>query len=1184
MKEQINRYARGVFEYEPEIISVKNSLIDVIIDRNREHTGTIEFESVSGRDFKGIIYTDNDKVRLNENTFYGSHISVEYTVNCDDAVNGDSIEGVFNIVSNGGECSIPYTFRVEAGSHDSSVGVVRNLSQFADLAEADSLEALRLFENEDFEDVYIKDDMALRCIYESLIKSADPRVAMEEFLIAIHKKSMINISLPRTSAEFTELSENYKDIVMIERDTWGYMDVSVYTACPFIRLDRTVIESELFAGGRYELAYIIDVSRLHPGINYGEIIFETVNRRIVFNVKVTGRRSSDAVRTRREIGRLDVELMTLYIRFRTHRINISDWMRETQIILETIREKDDSDPFYRLALAQIYISGHRDDAAKELIENVKDEIDTRTEEGYPLYCYFIYINTLYNRDRAYSRKAASIVRECYRVNEDWRILWVLLFMDEELEQNKSLKLLRIKEQFNKGCTSPAMYIEACNILNEHPELLRVLNSFETSVLLFGARNSIIGERLKNVIAEMLLDVKSASAGNIALLEALYELYGNDEEILEALCKILVRSAAVGEKYLPYYRKAIENELKITQLFEYYIMSRRQDDMSAMPKLLLMYFGYNNNLDYRYKAYLFANIIHNKSDNIQVYRSYLPQMQIFAQKQIAMGHINNHLAYVYRNIITPDMVNEENAQAVSEVYYTYRVKCTNPRMKSVIVRHKESNSEKEYPLVQGEAYVRMYTEQASLLFTGGDYNRYGNEISHTVTRLFDDDTIIRKCFTVEPGLVHIRLSYCEKYLRREKKNLEAIESLIGLAGLPEINRLFRGRIISSVIEYFYDGYDEEGFNKFIAGVDIEGLSEDDIVKVAEIYIVQGHDREAFELVSKHSAMHIAPKRLLRMCSRLIEETAYEYEDDLAYISSLCYAGGNYDVILVTYLVKYYNGTSDKMIELWKSAVEMGVDAYELEERIVAQVMFTHSRNELVHDIFEDYYSKGPDRRIVEAYLAYYSYSYFVREEEISDKVFDTIETAMENGQNLAQVCSLALLKHYSGKQSLTEFQKELTEELLTEAVRKSYIFPFYKELARFVKLPCDIVDKTMVEYRTNPEHKVVIHYVYEDDKKHKSYVSEDMNNVYEGIFVKSFVLFTGESVSYYISEEKDDKEHNTATQRIANNGINPYSSRGRYEAINDIIASRKAHDNETFKKLVHTYAVNECIIPQLFKPL
>ncbi len=1183
MKDQINRFARGVFEYEPVQISVKDSLINAVIDRNREYTGVIEFGSNSDKNIKGIIYTDNDRVQLKSNSFYGNKIRAEYTVNCDDALNGDVIEGVFNIVSNGGEKSIPYTFRIEAGSHDSSAGVVRNLFQFAELAQTNPLEALSLFEAEDFEDVYIGDDMALRCLYEGLSKGPDLRSDMEQFLIAIHKKNAVSIILPRKSETFCGLTANYKETVSVERDTWGFLDVSVYTDSPFIRLDRTVIESELFAGGRYELAYIIDVGKLHRGNNYGRIVFETIEKRIGFTVKVVNGEVTEEAEKRRKIRRLDAELMTLYIRFRTHKINISDWMRESQIILETIRETDDTSPFYRLALAQIYIAGHKDGLAKELIENVKDEINAETVEEYPLYCYFIYINTLYNKDRAYSRRAASVVRECFRVSEDWRVLWTLLFMDEELEQNKSLKLLRIKEQFNKGCTSPVMYIEACNILNEQPALLRVLNSFEINVLLFGARNGILDDRLCSQAAGMLLNAKSGTAGSIALLEALYSV-NSDVQILESLCKLLVRSGKVGERYIGYYLKAIEHELKITQLFEYYIMSRRMDDMSVMPKMLLMYFGYNNNLDYRHKAYLFANIIHNKSDNIQMYKSYLPQMKLFAEQQLMAGHVNSHLAYIYRNIVRPEMINEENAAPVSEIYFTYRIRCANHKIRSVIVRHKESSSEKEYPFVGDEAYVRIYTGDAALLFVGTDGNRYCCGIQHTVTKLFEDEGIIKQCLIKDPGLIHVRLAYCEKYLKYDKKSLEAVENIISLSKLPEMSRFYRKKLVSAVIEYFYDGYDEAGFESFIADVDMDRLGGDDIVKVAEIYIIQGKYSKAFELVRRHSAMNIMPKRLMRLCSRLIEECGYKYNDDLAYISSLCYTKGMYDDVIIAYLVRFYNGTSDNMVLLWKTAMEQRVDTHSLEERIVAQMMFSHSDNELIHDIFENYYAGGANDRIVEAYLAYYSYEYFVRENVISERVFDIIESVIENGKNLAVVCKLALIKYYSGFDSLAEFRKELAQKLVSELARKSYIFPFYTKLAAFIKLPFDVVDKTMVEYRTNPCHKVTIHYVYEDKTNRKNYVSEDMNNVYEGIFVKNFVLFYGETVKYYISEECDDGEHNTESFRISNTNISPAKSRGRYEAVNDIIASRDTHDNETFRKLVHSYAVSECIAPQLFKPL
>lgn len=1183
MKEQINRFARGVFEYEPAVIRIKDSLIDAVVDKNREYVGVIEFEEATDKNLKGIIYTDNDKVLLKSNTFFGNKVRAEYEVDCKDALNGDVIEGVFNIVSNGGEKSIPYTFRVEAGSHDSSVGVVRSLSQFADLAKTNPLEALKLFEAEDFEDVYIGDDMTLRCVYEGLCKGADARSGMEEFLIAIHKKSTINITLPKKSELFRDLTSNYKDTIMVERDSWGFMDVSVYTDAPFIRLDRTVIESELFAGGKYELAYIIDVSKLHPGNNYGQIVFETICKRNVFTVQVINGGLSEEAHKRHKIRKLDGELMTLYIRFRTHKINVSDWMRESQIILETIRETDDSSPFYRLALAQIYIAGHKDELAKELIENVKDEINAEAVTEYPLYCYFIYVNTLYNKDRAYSKRAAAVVKECYRVSEDWRVLWTLLFMDKELEQNKSLKLLRIKEQFNKGCTSPAMYIEACNILNEQPMLLRVLNSFEINVLLFGARNGMLDDRLCSQAAAMLLNVKNGTAGSIALLKSLYDM-NNDIQILESLCKLLIRSAKVGKRYIEYYGKAIERELKITQLFEYYIISRRMDDMSPLPKMLLMYFSYNNDLDYKRKAYLFANIIHNKADNVQVYKSYIPQMRIFVEKQLMTGHINSHLAYIYKNIVQADMVSEENAAPVSEIYFTYRVECRNPKIRSVVVRHKESNSEKEYPIIGDEAYVRIYTNQAALFFVAVDGNRYCYGIQHKVTRLLEDEGIIRQCLIKEPRLIHVKLSYCEKFLKYEKKTLEAVENIISLSKLPEMSRFYRRKLVSAVIDYFYNGYDEEGFEKFIADVDIESLNEDDIVKVTEIYIIQGKYAKAFELVRKHSAMHIMPKRLMRLCSKLIEAYDYRYLDELAYTSSLCYSGGMYDEVIISYLVNFYNGTTDNMIILWKTAMEQGIDTHELEERIVAQMMFAHSHNELIHDIFENYYAKGANDRIVEAYLAYYSYEYFVRENNISERVFDIIESTLENGKKLAVVCKLALLKYYSEFESLTQFRRELAEELVLELVRRSYIFPFYTKLAAFIKLPFDVVDKTMVEYRTNPAHKVVIHYVYEDKSHRKSYVSEDMNNVYEGIFVKNFVLFYGETVQYYISEESEDGEHTTESLRIVNKSVNPDRAQGRYEALNDIIASRDTHDKETFKKLVHSYAVSECVTEQLFKPL
>ena len=1184
MKDQINRFARGVFEYNPPQIQVKENSIYAVVDKNRGYSGSITISVSDDQPVKGIIRTDNDKVVLDSSTFVGNRAVIGYTVLCRGALNGDIIDGCFDIVSNGGQKKIPYSFRVEAGSYDSSAGVVRNLFQFAALAQNRPEEALKLFEAPDFSDVYIGNDLPLRCIYEGLIKGSDAANSLEEFLIAVHKKNAVSISIVNNSVIYDNVRESFKDYVTIDRDTWGFTGVWVSTNADFVRLERTYINAADFAGNRYDYPYILDVGAMHAGKNFGEIFFDCGGRRTTFRITAglcpKGKNTGD-----NELlsDKLSADLMTLYVRFRTHKINISDWIRESQIVIEKAREIDDKAPFYRLALAQLNIAGGKFDEAKELIENVKDEITKDTPKDYPLYCYFLYINTLYNRDRAYSRKVSAIVRECYKENEDWRILWVLLFMDEELEENKSLKLLRIKEQFNNGCTSPAMYIEACNILNEHPQLLRVLNFFECNVLLFGARNGMVDGKLAGIAASMLSGMRTVGEGYIRLLAALYDM-DEDEEILECLCKTLIRNQRIGRRYLKYYAAGIECELKVTNLYEYYILSRDPKDMSPLPRILLMYFGYNNNLDYVNKAYLYANIIYNKADNLQMYRSYLPHIELFVSEQLLAGHIDENLAYIYANIVKPEMINEDNAAPVCEIYSTYMITCHNPAYTSVVIRHKESNSEKEYPITDSVAFVRMYTDEAAVIFVDAYRRRYIRSVTYEVRKLLDDENILRCCLAKDGSLMHARMADCEKYVRYPKKSTAEVSNLIIMSKTPNMSPFYRNKLTEAVIDYYYDSFDPDGFDSFIADVNLDTLSENAITKIIEINIIKGNYKQAFEMIRDRFALNIMPKRLLKMCSVLCEIDDYENNPLLLQLCHRLFVQEKYDQNTVRYLAAFFNGNTGDMTDIWRVAVSLSIDTYELEERTVVLMLFSNSCSETIYDIFENYYAGGANDRIVEAYLSYQSYEYFVREKTVSDRVFELIETTLENEKDLPIVCKMALARYYSELTELSRFRKELAQSVVSELSRRGYIFPFFSKLSGFITLPLNAVDRTMAEYRTNPEHRVVIHYTYEDNERRKNYVSEDMKNVYEGIFVKDFVLFYGESVSYYISEEDEDGETITESRTLTNNNVNPLSTQGRYEALNDILASRSAHDGETFRKLVHSYAVTDNVVSQLFRPM
>lgn len=193
------------------------------------------------------------------------------------------------------------------------------------------------------------------------------------------------------------------------------------------------------------------------------------------------------------------------------------------------------------------------------------------------------MSTLYNKDRAYAIETAHTVKDIYENgSSDWRILWILLYFDVEMSKNKSLKLLRIKEQFNMGMRSPALFLEACLIINEQPLLLRVLNDFEIHVLLYGCRENIVEERLLKQAAGLALNYEGKQRLLFRLLTQMYGIF-EDDSVLEAICGILIRNGMKGSRYIGWYEKGIDRGIRVTRLFEYYLASRDMCDYSPLPK-------------------------------------------------------------------------------------------------------------------------------------------------------------------------------------------------------------------------------------------------------------------------------------------------------------------------------------------------------------------------------------------------------------------------------------------------------------------------------------------------------------------------------------------------------------------------------------------------------------------------
>ena len=75
---------------------------------------------------------------------------------------------------------------------------------------------------------------------------------------------------------------------------------------------------------------------------------------------------------------------------------------------------------------------------------------------------------------------------------------------------------------------------------------------------------------------------------------LYERYPEDE-ILTVICKMLMRGQITTKDAFVWYERGVNHNLKITELYEYYMYSIDEKETMAFTHSVLLYFLYDNHL-------------------------------------------------------------------------------------------------------------------------------------------------------------------------------------------------------------------------------------------------------------------------------------------------------------------------------------------------------------------------------------------------------------------------------------------------------------------------------------------------------------------------------------------------------------------------------------------------------------
>ncbi|MDD6035276.1 MAG: DUF5717 family protein [Lachnospiraceae bacterium] len=1191
MKEKVERFAKGIFEYEQPELLLSEETLSISVSAGETFCG---FFSVSNRDLsvmKGVLYSSNELLVLNDTGFVGAENEISYTVHAEYAAPGEVYRGEITIVSECGEIALPFVIKITPLSCMSSDGEVRDLYQFAGLAQNDWYEAKKLFLDGRFPKTILEGRVAELTMYRQLRESRLTDRALEEFLIYTKKKAPIQISADKTVLHFETGDRAFMECITITKDTWGYVDVAIETEGDFFRVSSGRLLPENFNGNRCVLEVAVDGALLAEGNHFGRITLKTPCQCICIDVVCICERTARAGERKRHVFHVsEMKLFGRYFDFRIGKLKAGRYIAEAESIVDLLllRLQEDFLPdeiwrrkqiVYQMYRAYLALIGGKEKFADSEINHLRERLE-REESDAELLGALCYLEAMRQKNAEDVKTYAAQIRILSeRHKESGILLWFRLYTDKRSESGRAENLEALKECYRRGNRSPLLYYEAAAIWNDEPALLRELGQYELLVLLFALRKGMLKREVVLQFSILALQTKEQGKLLVRCLCLAYKQYGQ-KDTLQALCMHFISNGIREKKYHSYFADACAAQLRIPMLHEYYLYTCDFEPQMKIDQSVLLYFMYGNELEEPYCAYLYSYVIRNKDTLGSSYRMYFKQLEQYVVNSIKNGRIDKNLAAVYREVFRDYIPDAELSKALPKLLFSYLVECDNRTMAAVSVLHKEEEQECIVPLRNGSAFVCMYTEEAKLVLLDAEGNRYLPAEDCRVFRLLNDENLLSRCFESAGENRMLLLNLLERVHNYRAVDVDSVELSKRVVRLDGILDSFRQREIYSLIQYCYDNFQGELMDGYLVKLNPDYLAKEERSRMIELLIVRGRYDLALDALTKYGMAGVSSKRILRLCERMLLQCAGEQNDMLLLLCRHVFFDGKYSENVVQYLVQYFCGTTEEMYRVWETAAEFGLPAELLEERLLGQILFTESYAPDMYRVFLSYMKKKGNKKLVKAYLSHEAYRYFLRDSELPDELVELIRHEAEENNT---ICCLAVLKKYAGSSTLSEEQIRYAEYSMYMLTEKGMVFPFFTEFKGRVPLPPCMADKTYVEYRTNPKYNVTISYLFDNDKEER-FICEEMRHVGYGIFVKEFIMFYEEVLQYYITEEEKGEKRITESFYRKVDMVSIHDETTKYGQINLILTAQDMKDDKTTMDMLENYYRMEYAVNRLFAPI
>ncbi len=1187
MQKIIDQILEGNFDYESGSLDFSCLKIDISLHRGESFEGSFRVYAPTGKFTAGSVTSSDLRMECLTREFVGTDEEIAYRFHGEHMEEGEVVKGSFYIVSNQGEYYLPFVVSMEHTVLESSIGPVRNLFHFANLAKSSWEEALKLFYSPDFPLALSGSDAQYLDVYRGLSACPGQEQNMEEFLIRINKKQSTGYLVEEKQLALEEdfagnaysVAERELNIV---RNGWGYTRLWVECSGDFLFTEKEILTDDDFLGNRCRLPVYIDGRMCREGRNFGQV--RLYNSYVSLTIPVTVRAGERLTGQSVDLSgkQATVRLMELYQSFRLKKIGTSAWLKETGKLVERMALQNENDIAIRLFQAQLLITEEKYHEAGWILDHAAELLEERPEEETCL-AYYLYLTTLVHGEDRYIGRVTSDVEHIYRKDpSNWRVAWLLLYLPGEYNKSATVKWNFLERQFDSGCRSPMIYIEALVLLNNNPALLRKLESFEQQIIHYGMKREFLNPETVEQLLYLIGRVREYSPVLFRVLKHLYQKK-KDQRVLQEICTLLIKGGRTGKEYFPWYRDGVEAQLRITNLYEYYMLSLDMGESFRLPKQVLIYFSYQAHMNYEQAAYLYAYVLRNRDRLGDLYRAYQPRMERFILEQIRKEHINRHLAELYEKLLRPEMIDGQTAEPLSRLLFAHQIRVEDDRIQKVYVYQPHNLRPAEYTLSGGCTWVALYGSEYTIVLEDAWRNRFIRSVEYTLEKLMLPGKFLRWVTPHVQDSAELDLYLCENDREDMPDSREGLDRALRVLQLPDIELSVKRELYLKVLKYYYEKDNMEALDAYLRSIPGEELTMEERGTVMKYLVYRGDFELAGRWLEQYGPYFVDAKILVRLLGPLMERRSMVDDPVLTAAACCVFRRGKYDSVVLEYLTRYYEGMTKNMRDIWKAAKSFDVDCYKLSERMLVQMLYSGAFVGEKLEVFRYYVSQGAKPEVEEAFLAQCAFDYFVHDRVTDRYVYQEIERMSRRSEPVQKICKLAFLKYYAeNKEERRPEQMETIESFLREMMGEGIHLKYFREYGEYPDLQQELADKTIIEYRTSPGSRACIHYVmlYENGESDE-YRAEYMRDVYGGVCFREFVLFFGESLQYYITEERDGEEKLTESGTLQNNDTAAAKEGGRYQLLNDIVLSRTLEDFDTMDDLLEEYHRKEFLNGQLF---